>query len=157
MARKSISMRHVKDILRLKHHNQLSVREIARSCGLPVSTVVVISNELKLLVGLAFAGRFGRFPVAGQAAGRRRGQTWSSAINTYIGSENKIADYVDMVRTDLMGIVREDLVYSLGAHVDQSVHDFQDWACPSGRKTPKADTVDGQTAKDEELPLRRRR
>ena len=39
MARKTISMRHVKDILRLKHHNQLSVREIARSCGLPVSTV----------------------------------------------------------------------------------------------------------------------
>jgi transposase len=32
-------MRHVKDILRLKHQNQLSVREIARSCGLPVSTV----------------------------------------------------------------------------------------------------------------------
>jgi transposase len=32
-------MRHVRDILRLKHHNQLSVREVARSCGLPVSTV----------------------------------------------------------------------------------------------------------------------
>jgi hypothetical protein len=32
-------MRHVKDILRLKYHNQLSVREVARSCGLPVSTV----------------------------------------------------------------------------------------------------------------------
>jgi transposase len=32
-------MRHVKNILRLKHLNQLSVREIAGSCGLPVSTV----------------------------------------------------------------------------------------------------------------------
>ena len=32
-------MRHVKDILRLKFHNQLSLREIARSCGLPASTV----------------------------------------------------------------------------------------------------------------------
>jgi transposase len=32
-------MRHVKDILRLKHQNHLSVREIARSCGLPTSTV----------------------------------------------------------------------------------------------------------------------
>jgi transposase len=32
-------MRHVKDILRLKFHNRLSLREIARSCGLPVSTV----------------------------------------------------------------------------------------------------------------------
>jgi transposase len=32
-------MRHVKEILRLKFQNQLSVREIARSCGLPNSTV----------------------------------------------------------------------------------------------------------------------
>jgi transposase len=32
-------MRHVKDILRLKFQNQLSLREIARSCGLPASTV----------------------------------------------------------------------------------------------------------------------
>ena len=39
MARKPITMRYVKDILRLKHQNQLSVREIAGSCGLPTSTV----------------------------------------------------------------------------------------------------------------------
>jgi transposase len=32
-------MRYVKDILRLKHQNGLSVREIASSCGLPTSTV----------------------------------------------------------------------------------------------------------------------
>src|SRR5271157_1629468 len=76
-----------------------------------------------------------------------------SAINTYIGSENKIADYVNMVRTDLMGIIREDLVYSLGAHVDQSVHDFQDWGLPIWQKDAEGHTVDGQTAKDEELPL----
>jgi len=39
MARKPISMRQIKEILRLKHEHQLSVREIARSCGLPPSTV----------------------------------------------------------------------------------------------------------------------
>src|SRR5208282_2988031 len=39
MARKPITMRYVKDILRLKHQKQLSVREIAGSCGLPASTV----------------------------------------------------------------------------------------------------------------------
>ena len=39
MARKSITMRYVKDILRLKHQNHLSVRQIAGSCGLPASTV----------------------------------------------------------------------------------------------------------------------
>jgi len=40
-----------------------------------------------------------------------------SAINTYIG-ENPIENYVKMVRNDLMGIVREDLIYDLGRHVD---------------------------------------
>lgn len=39
MARKPIHMRYIKDILRLKHQNHLSVREIAGSCGLPASTV----------------------------------------------------------------------------------------------------------------------
>ena len=42
-----------------------------------------------------------------------------SAINTYVG-ENKVADYVGYVRADLMGIIREDLVYDLGRHVDDS-------------------------------------
>ena len=32
-------MRQIQEILRLKHQNHLSVREIARSCGLPTSTV----------------------------------------------------------------------------------------------------------------------
>jgi transposase len=32
-------MRQIQEILRLKYQNQLSVREIARSCGLPTSTV----------------------------------------------------------------------------------------------------------------------
>ena len=75
-----------------------------------------------------------------------------SAINTYIGPENKIADYVKMVRTDLMGIIREDLVYSLGAHVDQTVQDFQDWGLPIWQKDAEGHTVDGQVAKDEGLP-----
>jgi len=32
-------MRQIQELLRLKHQNQLSIREIARSCGLPTSTV----------------------------------------------------------------------------------------------------------------------
>ena len=39
MARKKLSMRHLQEILRLKHQNQLSLREIARSCHLAVSTI----------------------------------------------------------------------------------------------------------------------
>ena len=39
MAQIRLIMRQIQEILRLKHQNQLSVREIARSCGLPTSTV----------------------------------------------------------------------------------------------------------------------
>jgi transposase len=39
MAQNKLSMRQIQEILRLKHQNQLSIREIARSCGLPASTV----------------------------------------------------------------------------------------------------------------------
>ena len=39
MAQKRLTMRQIHEILRLKYQNQLSVREIARSCGLAVSTV----------------------------------------------------------------------------------------------------------------------
>ena len=39
MARKTIVMRQVIEILRLKYQHQLSVREIARSCGIAASTV----------------------------------------------------------------------------------------------------------------------
>ena len=52
-----------------------------------------------------------------------------SAINTYMG-ENDPADYVRYVRNDLMGIVREDLVYDVGRHVDDSVHNFEAWGLP---------------------------
>ncbi len=76
-----------------------------------------------------------------------------SAINTYIGPENPVNDYVKYVRTDLMGIIREDLVHSLGCHVDQSVYDFQDWGLPIWQKDAEGHTVDGQVARDEGLPL----
>lgn len=39
MAKIKLTMRQIQEILRLKHQNHLSVREIARSCGLPTSTV----------------------------------------------------------------------------------------------------------------------
>jgi adenylylsulfate reductase, subunit A len=76
-----------------------------------------------------------------------------SAINTYVGSENPVDDYVKYVRTDLMGIIREDLVHSLGCHVDLSVHDFEEWGLPIWKKDAENHTVDGQTAKDEGIPL----
>ena len=65
-----------------------------------------------------------------------------SAINTYIG-ENAIEDYVKMVRNDLMGITRDDLVYDLGRHVDDSVHLFEEWGLPIWKKSAEGKSIDG--------------
>ncbi|KJR44059.1 adenylylsulfate reductase subunit alpha [Candidatus Magnetoovum chiemensis] len=65
-----------------------------------------------------------------------------SAINTYMG-ENDPADYVRYVRGDLMGIIREDLVYDLGRHVDDSVHLFEEWGLPVWKRADDGHTMDG--------------
>jgi adenylylsulfate reductase subunit A len=75
-----------------------------------------------------------------------------SAINTYIG-ENEPDDYVRMVRTDLMGLVREDLIFDLGRHVDDSVHLFEEWGLPCWIKKD-GKNLDGARAKKEGLSLR---
>jgi len=66
-----------------------------------------------------------------------------SAINTYMGmrnGENTPEDFVRYVRTDLMGIVREDLVYDVARHVDSAVHLFEQWGLPIW-KTPEGKYV----------------
>jgi adenylylsulfate reductase subunit A len=65
-----------------------------------------------------------------------------SAINTYIG-ENPIENYVKMVRNDLMGVVREDLIYDLGRHVDDSVHLFEEWGLPVWKIAEDGSNLDG--------------
>ena len=72
-----------------------------------------------------------------------------SAINTYVG-ENKPEDYVKYVRADLMGIIREDLVYDLGRHVDDSVHLFEEWGLPIWKKGDDGFSLDGFQARDAE-------
>ena len=75
-----------------------------------------------------------------------------SAINTYLG-ENEPDDYVRMVRTDLMGLVREDLIFDLGRHVDDSVHLFEEWGLPCWIKKD-GKNLDGAQAKAAGLSLR---
>ena len=65
-----------------------------------------------------------------------------SAINTYIGG-NPIESYVKMVRNDLMGVIREDLVYDCGRHVDESVKLFEEWGLPIWKKDADGETLDG--------------
>lgn len=72
-----------------------------------------------------------------------------SAINTYMG-ENDPAEYVRYVRGDLMGITREDLVYDVGRHVDDSVHNFEDWGLPIWKQ--KGD--EGKKLRDGGKPVR---
>jgi adenylylsulfate reductase, subunit A len=75
-----------------------------------------------------------------------------SAINTYLG-KNEPDDYVRMVRTDLMGLVREDLIFDLGRHVDDSVHLFEEWGLPCWVKKD-GKNLDGAQAKAAGLSLR---
>jgi adenylylsulfate reductase subunit A len=56
-----------------------------------------------------------------------------SAINQYVGlteGKNTVRDYVDYVRQDLMGVIREDLVANIARHVDSTVHLFEKWGLP---------------------------
>jgi adenylylsulfate reductase, subunit A len=72
-----------------------------------------------------------------------------SAINTYIG-ENTPEDYVRMVHADLMGITRDDLVYDVGRHVDDTVHLFEEWGLPIW----KSKETEGVPLKDGGKPVR---
>ena len=72
-----------------------------------------------------------------------------SAINTYIG-ENTPEDYVRMVHADLMGITRDDLVYDVGRHVDDTVHLFEEWGLPIW----KSKETEGIPLKDGGKPVR---
>jgi adenylylsulfate reductase subunit A len=62
-----------------------------------------------------------------------------SAINCYMGmqwGENQAADFVRYARGDLMGLVREDLIFDIARHVDATVHKFEEWGLPI-MKDPK--------------------
>lgn len=56
-----------------------------------------------------------------------------SAINCYMGmrwGENTPEDFVRYARGDLMGLVREDLLFDVARHVDATVHMFEEWGLP---------------------------
>ncbi len=62
-----------------------------------------------------------------------------SAINCYMGmqwGENKPEDFVRYARGDLLGLVREDLLFDIARHVDATVHKFEEWGLPI-MKDPK--------------------
>jgi adenylylsulfate reductase subunit A len=44
--------------------------------------------------------------------------------------ENNPEDHVRYARMDLMGMVREDLLFDMARHVDSAVHQFEEWGMP---------------------------
>jgi adenylylsulfate reductase subunit A len=62
------------------------------------------------------------------------------AINCYMGTrfgENNPEDHVRYARIDLMGLVREDLLFDMARHVDSTVHQFEEWGLPLMRDEKK--------------------
>ena len=82
-----------------------------------------------------WAGSDKRVVLAEKAAIERSGATGEglSAINCYMGQRygwNTPEDFVNYVVNDMMGLAREDLVYDVGRHVDNSVHLLEEWGLP---------------------------
>ena len=143
--------------------------------GVAIAEPEVKEHDLDLLIvgggmgacGAAFeAVRWGekhglKMMLCDKAALERSGAVAQglSAINTYLG-KNTADDYVRMVRTDLMGLVREDLIFDVGRHVDDSVHLFEEWGLPlldQGRKRPQHERRRRQGRRQEPAQGRRTR
>jgi adenylylsulfate reductase subunit A len=139
--------------------------------GIPLAEPEIVEHDVDILMvgggmgscgaaieAVAWADKFDpdcKIMLVDKAALERSGAVAQglSAINTYIG-ENEPDDYVRMVRTDLMGLVREDLIFDLGRHVDDSVHLFEEWGLPCWIKSPDGKNWDGAKAKAEGKSLR---
>ncbi len=137
--------------------------------GVPIEEPSVKTHDVDLLIvgggmgacGVAYeAVRWGdehglKIMLCDKAALERSGAVAQglSAINTYLG-KNTADDYVRMVRTDLMGIVREDLIFDVGRHVDDSVHLFEEWGLPIWVKED-GHNLNGAQAKAKGLSIRK--
>jgi len=116
----------------------------------------IIEDDIDILVcgaglggtGAAFEARYWgqdkKIVVAEKANIDRSGAVAQGlyAINCYMGTrfgENNPEDHVRYARIDLMGMVREDLLFDMARHVDSTVHQFEEWGLPL-MKDPKSGT-----------------
>ena len=116
----------------------------------------VIEDDIDILVagagmagtGAAFEARYWgkdkKVVIAEKANIDRSGAVAQGlyAINCYMGTrfgENNPEDHVRYARIDLMGMVREDLLFDMARHVDSAVHQFEEWGLPLMRN-PKTGT-----------------
>jgi len=148
---------------------RIPVKESAKGVAIAEPTIVEHDVDILMIGGgmgncgtaweaVAWANKFApeaKILLVDKAAIERGGAVAQglSAINTYMG-KNDPDDYVRMVRTDLMGLVREDLIFDLGRHVDDSVHHFEEWGLPVWCKDANNKNLDGAQAKAAGLSLR---
>lgn len=119
-----------------------------------MSYSTIIEDDIDILVvgagmagtGAAFEARYWgqnkKIVVAEKANIMRSGAVAQGlyAINCYMGTrfgENNPEDHVRYARIDLMGIVREDLLFDMARHVDSTVHNFEEWGLPIMRNEKK--------------------
>ena len=107
----------------------------------------IVEDNIDILVvgaglggtGAAFEGRYWgkdkKIVIAEKANIDRSGAVAQGlyAINCYMGTrwgQNNPEDHVQYARIDLMGMVREDLLFDMARHVDSTVHQFEEWGLP---------------------------
>ena len=126
--------------------NQSRVKVEARGVLLMAHKTIVEDNIDVLVVGAGlggsgaawearFWGQDKKIVIAEKANIDRSGAVAQGlyAINCYMGTrwgENNPEDHVRYARIDLMGMVREDLLFDMARHVDSTVHQFEDWGLP---------------------------
>ncbi len=119
-----------------------------------MSYKTIVEEDIDILVcgaglggtGAAFEARFWgqgkKIVIAEKANIDRSGAVAQGlyAINCYMGTrfgENNPEDHVRYARIDLMGMVREDLLFDMARHVDSTVHQFEEWGLPLMRDPDK--------------------
>ncbi|MEM7256728.1 MAG: adenylyl-sulfate reductase subunit alpha [Pseudomonadota bacterium] len=112
-----------------------------------MKTQTIIEDDIDVLVcgaglggtGAAFEARYWgqdkKIVIAEKANIDRSGAVAQGlyAINCYMGTrwgENNPEDHVRYARIDLMGMVREDLLFDMARHVESTVHQFEEWGLP---------------------------
>jgi adenylylsulfate reductase subunit A len=86
------------------------------------------AEGIELTVKLVDKAAIARSGAAGQGL---------SHVGTYLG-ERDPADFTRATSRSLMGITRDDLVYDLGRHVDDSVHLLEEWGLPIWKRSGDA-------------------
>ena len=119
-----------------------------------MSYKTIVEEDIDILVcgaglggtGAAFEARFWgqgkKIVIAEKANIDRSGAVAQGlyAINCYMGTrfgENNPEDHVRYARIDLMGMVREDLLFDMARHADSTVHQFEEWGLPLMRDPDK--------------------